>query len=74
MTTNTLRAVPMKRVPVAPPFIEKDGGVTWGWTLSITERRADKDACIRTKHIDDEFYDAILEARNEKTNARRLTN
>lgn len=69
---NALRAVLPDRIPVARPLITKNGLVVWPWTLSRTERRADKDACLRTKRIDERLLEAVLDERNGRTNARRI--
>lgn len=69
---NALRAVPMKRIKVPAPVCAKDGSMIWGWSLSVTERRADKDACLRTKRIDERLLEAVLDERNARTNARRI--
>lgn len=68
-----MNALPLRlaaRIPVAPPHVHKDRSISWGWSLSTSERRADRDACIRTKQIDDKLLEVILDERNARTNAR----
>jgi hypothetical protein len=70
---RALKLISVDRIQVPAPIIEKDGTVIWGWSLSLTERRADRHACVRSKPVNNVFYDAVLEARNERTNAKKRT-
>lgn len=64
-----LKLVANARIPVARPFVTKTE-VRWPWTLSVTERRADRAAC-RGETLNTDLLDLVLEARNLKTGVTR---
>lgn len=68
MAQRNLRVV-TDRLPVAVPFVIR-GGVVWPWSLSATERRADKDACT-PGILNVEHLDRVLEAKNALTGVTR---
>ena len=68
---RTLRAVvDSGRIPVAEPYINPDRSVIWPWSLSRTERRADKDCC-RGETLNIELLEHVLDARNGESGVTR---
>lgn len=67
---SELKLIHGARIPVARPFVTRSE-VLWPWSLSITERRADRAAC-RGETLNTDLLDLVLEERNLRTNARRV--